>query len=108
MKTNRQTTAIIAVLFLGFSTLNGQASARTENKDNQARPTVKRTVANPIQTNARQAQAPTREAKPNNTNVRQTQAYQVQTREQKPNNTNVRQTQAYQAQTREQSPIIPM
>ncbi len=73
MKANRQFTAIITVLFIGFSTLNGQASARTGNRDKQEGHTIKRTEARQVQQRQVQAKGTTARV----TQARQTQARQT-------------------------------
>ena len=130
MKANKQITAILTVLFIGFSTLNGQASARTGNSDKQKGHTIKKTEARQVQqrqTQARQTQAkqvqtkqvqtkqtPKREvysrpSKANQAQARQTQARQAQvkntqSREVHTNSAKARQTQPYRVQSREVHP----
>ncbi len=100
MKTKKQITAIITVLFMGFSTLYGQTSVRDGNGANPQRSTVKRTEVNQGKLNQSQTrQTPTREVQ-SNPNVRQTQARQTPTREVQ-SNPNLRQTQANTTQTRQ-------
>lgn len=91
MKANRHITAIITVLFIGFSTLNGQASARTEKRDTKAATTIKRSEAN----QARKVQS-------NHANTRQTKTYTAQSRKVQSTQA-TRQAQAYTAKTREHS-----
>ena len=107
MKANRHITLILTVLFIGFSTLNGQASARTGEKEKQNRPTVKRTEANKArvkqtqapQTQARQSQV--RKTPARQTQARQTQARQTPARQTQARQSSAKQTQAYRVQTRE-------
>ena len=94
-------------MFIGFSTLNGQASARTGNRDKQDGHTIKRTEAKQVQQRQPQTkQTQTREAysrpsKANQAQARQTQVKNTKSRELHTNPAKARQTQAYRVQTRE-------
>ncbi|MCP4312708.1 MAG: hypothetical protein GY790_15710 [Bacteroidetes bacterium] len=55
MKAEKHITAIIAVLFIGFTTLNGQTTVKRENRGSKEHPTVKRPEARKTQPQARKA-----------------------------------------------------